>query len=45
MSAIDQFDGENARDGSITSMRDVEIDDLLTIGPEVDGRLKDEGRL
>ncbi|KAJ7632241.1 Metallo-dependent phosphatase-like protein [Roridomyces roridus] len=45
MSCIDPFDGEKTRGGESTSMRDVEVDDLLTINPEVDGRLRDEGRL
>jgi len=46
MSGVDPFDGEKIRGGQRTTEKQEnnEVDDLLTISPEVDGRLKDEGR-
>ncbi|KAJ7168132.1 Metallo-dependent phosphatase-like protein [Mycena crocata] len=46
MSSVDPFDGERIRGGPKLSEPKAEHkdDDLLTIGPGVDGRLKDEGR-
>ncbi|KAL0947321.1 hypothetical protein HGRIS_013440 [Hohenbuehelia grisea] len=46
MSEIDPIDGEKMRRGEAVEWRPAdEVDkDLLTISPEVDGRLKDEGR-
>jgi len=46
MSSIDAYDGENIRKGreSVERRHVVEDDDLLVVSPEIDGRLKDEGR-
>ncbi|KAJ7286039.1 Metallo-dependent phosphatase-like protein [Mycena rebaudengoi] len=45
MSPVDPFDGEKARGGHQVAERKFDgDDDLLSISPEVDGRLKDEGR-
>jgi hypothetical protein len=45
MSPVDPFDGEKARGGRQVAERKFDgDDDLLSISPEVDGRLKDEGR-
>jgi len=44
MSVVDPFDGSNTRKGKGTGMRPeaVEDEDLLTVRPEVDGRLRNE---
>lgn len=45
MRAVDPFDGEKMRKGEKCAEPQVEQDDdLLTISPIVDGRLKDQGR-
>lgn len=45
MSPVDAFDGEKARAGRTTDVIAHQADDdLLVVSPEVDGRLKDEGR-
>lgn len=45
MSSVDPFDGEKMRGGQhLAGHRVLDENDLLTISPEVDGRLKDEGR-
>lgn len=45
MSEVDCFDGGKARKGSIGGVKEVnENEDLITIHPVIDGRLKDEGR-
>jgi hypothetical protein len=44
MSAVDAFDGERARKGlACTPASSDEYENLLSVTPEVDGRLKDEG--
>lgn len=46
MSSVDAFDGESARKGQETGPKSMEDNpDLLVVTPEVDGRLKDEGRV
>jgi 5'-nucleotidase len=46
MSCVDAFDGESARKGREAGPTSVEDNpDLLVVTPEVDGRLKDEGRV
>jgi hypothetical protein len=50
MSDVDCFDGSAVRSGKKQSTLDLQKikeayeEDLLTISPEIDGRLKDEGR-
>ena len=45
MSCVDAFDGESVRKGQESGPSKVEDNpDLLVVTPEVDGRLKDEGR-
>ncbi|KAJ7470346.1 Metallo-dependent phosphatase-like protein [Mycena latifolia] len=46
MSSVDPFDGEKIRSGQNSTYERVDFKDLdlLSISPEVDGRLKDEGR-
>ncbi|KAJ7093165.1 Metallo-dependent phosphatase-like protein [Mycena epipterygia] len=45
MSSVDPFDGEKMRGGQqLAKHRVLDENDLLTISPEVDGRLKDGGR-
>lgn len=45
MSSVDPYDGKGIRSGTESEKKDDEADDdLLTVSPEVDGRLKDEGR-
>ncbi|KAJ6618304.1 Metallo-dependent phosphatase-like protein [Mycena sp. CBHHK59/15] len=41
---VDPFDGEKARAGKESKPIKFDYQDLLTISPEVDGRLKDEAR-
>jgi len=47
MSPVDVFDGFNARMGNECAIKSDALvdDDLLIISPEVDGRMKDEGRI
>lgn len=45
MSSVDSFDGVNVRKGKQSQVVPEEVDgDLLTVSPEIDGRLKDKGR-
>jgi hypothetical protein len=47
MNSVDPFDGEKIRGGQKLTNQprlDFKDDNLLTIRPIVDGRLKDEGR-
>ena len=44
MSEVDAFDGEHARKSLACNPASCENDNLLLVTPEVDGRLKDEGR-
>lgn len=45
MSLVDPYDGQSARSGLDNDKKAAPSDeDLLTISPEVDGRLKDAGR-
>ena len=46
MSIVDPFDGEKARSGQVTEVKQ-EVDmyeDLIVVCPALDGRLKDDGR-
>jgi hypothetical protein len=47
MSAVDPFNGSSTRKGQGTGMRReaVEDEDLLTVSPDVDGRLRNEGKV
>jgi len=46
MSPVDPFDGINARKGRDVGIRQqVQDEDLLTVSPGIDGRLKDESRI
>lgn len=47
MSPVDVYDGKNARQGKSSVLKPQvfeEEEDLLLVSPEIDGRLKDEGR-
>lgn len=44
MSSVDCFDGKEARIGTAESHVEFADEDLVTVSPAVDGRLKDEGR-
>ncbi|TFK25066.1 flagellar associated protein [Coprinopsis marcescibilis] len=44
MSSVDVFDGEKARRGESCPYESRDGQDLLVISPEIDGRLKDQGR-
>jgi len=44
MSSVDCFGGSEARKGGVAVGKNKDEDDLPTIHPVVDGRLKDEAR-
>jgi 5'-nucleotidase len=44
MSSVDCFDGKEARSGMATNEVELTDEDLITVNPAVDGRLKDIGR-
>jgi 5'-nucleotidase len=47
MSIVDPFNGSSARKGQDPVMNPevYEDEDLLTVSPDIDGRLRDEGRV
>jgi len=44
MSSVDCFDGKEARSGTVADEIELADEDLVTVSPVVDGRMKDEGR-
>jgi 5'-nucleotidase len=44
MSSVDAFDGGSVRKGEDIMIKEGLQDDLLTVSPEIDDRLSDEGR-